>query len=78
MAADGDENGGGSGLPDIIGSATKVADISVMKDLLGRSFKAVGDYYGEQVEDFFNQRRAAAQECARSRNASRSGNRRAS
>ena len=30
---------------------------SVMKDLLGRSAKATGDYYGEQVEEFFNKRR---------------------
>jgi hypothetical protein len=48
---------GGSSVPDIIGSVAKVADTGVMKDLLGRTFKAVGDYYGEQVEEFFNQRR---------------------
>jgi hypothetical protein len=28
-----------------------------MEDLLGRSAKAIGDYYGEQVEEFFNKRR---------------------
>jgi hypothetical protein len=36
---------------------TKVAETSVMKDLVGRSFKAIGDYYGEQVEEFFEKRR---------------------
>jgi hypothetical protein len=29
-----------SGVADIVGGVTKVADTSVMKDLLGRSFKA--------------------------------------
>jgi hypothetical protein len=57
MTADGGENEGESGLPAIVGVATKVADTSVMKDLFGRTFKAVGDYYGEQVEDYFKQRR---------------------
>ncbi len=41
----------------VVGDIAKVADTSVMKDLLGRAFKAVGDYYGEQVEEYFNQRR---------------------
>jgi hypothetical protein len=36
---------------------TKVAETSVMKDLLGRSAKAIGDYLGEHVEDFFNRLR---------------------
>jgi hypothetical protein len=53
IAADGGENDGGSGLPAIVGAATKVAETSAMKDLFGRTFKAVGDYYGEQVEEFF-------------------------
>jgi hypothetical protein len=56
-AADDNLSDDGSSVPDIIGSVAKVADTGVMKDLLGRSFKAVGDYYGEQVEEFFNQRR---------------------
>jgi hypothetical protein len=57
MTADGGENEGGSGLPAIVSTATKVAETSVMKDLFGRSFKAAGDYYGEQVEEFFKKRR---------------------
>jgi hypothetical protein len=56
-AADDNASDNGSSMPDIVGSVAKVADTGVMKDLLGRTFKAVGDYYGEQVEDFFNQRR---------------------
>ena len=41
----------------LIADATKVAETSVMKDLFGRSARAIGDYYGEQVEEFFNKRR---------------------
>jgi len=57
MIGDGDENRGTS-LTEAVGTAAKVADTSVMKDLFGRAFKAAGDYYGEQIEDFFSQRRA--------------------
>jgi hypothetical protein len=57
MTADGDEDEGGSGLPAIVGTAAKVAETSVMKDLFGRAFKAAGDYYGEKVEEFFQKRR---------------------
>ena len=46
-----------SGGTSLIADATTVAETSVMKDLLGRSAKAIGDYYGEQVEEFFNKRR---------------------
>jgi hypothetical protein len=46
-----------SGLPAIIDGATKAAETSVVKDLLGRSFKAVGDYYGEQVEEYYKKKR---------------------
>src|SRR5437899_6779910 len=56
-AAESDDKGSGGGLPDIIGDATRVADTSVMKDLLGRSFKAAGDYFGEYWEDYFNKLR---------------------
>ena len=41
----------------LIADATNEVKTSVMKDLLGRSAKATGDYYGEQVEEFFNKRR---------------------
>ena len=41
----------------LITDAMTVAELSVMKDLLGRTFKAIGDYYGEQVEEFFNRLR---------------------
>jgi hypothetical protein len=57
MTADGDESDGGSGLPDIVGAATKVAETSVMKDLFGRSFRAVGDYYGEQIEEYYKKKK---------------------
>jgi hypothetical protein len=46
-----------SGGTSLVSDATKVADTSVMKDLLGRSAKAMGDYLGEHVEDFFNRLR---------------------
>jgi hypothetical protein len=52
-----DDNKSEGGLPAVLEGAAKVADSGVMKDLLGRSFKAVGDYYGEQVEEYFEQRR---------------------
>jgi hypothetical protein len=41
----------------LIADVTKVADTSVMKDLFGRSAKAIGDYVGEHVEEFINTRR---------------------
>jgi hypothetical protein len=41
----------------LVSDVTKVAETGVMKDLLGRSFRAIGDYYGEQVEEFLNKRR---------------------
>jgi hypothetical protein len=46
-----------SGGTSLIADATTVAETSVMKDLFGRSAKAIGDYYGEHVEEFFNKRR---------------------
>src|SRR6266436_2524955 len=55
--AESDDKGSGGGLPAIVGAATKIAETGVMKDLFGRTFKAVGDYYGEQVEEFFRKRR---------------------
>lgn len=47
-------SGGGTSL---VSDATKVADTSVMKDLLGRSAKAAGDYLGEYAEEFFKKLR---------------------
>lgn len=46
-----------SGGTSLIADATKVADTSVMKDLFGRSAKAIGDYWGEHVEEFIDKRR---------------------
>jgi hypothetical protein len=46
-----------SGTSLVVADMTKVAETSVMKDLVGRSVKAIGDYYGEQVEEFFKKRR---------------------
>jgi hypothetical protein len=48
------KSGGGTSL---VSDATKVADTSVMKDLLGRSAKAAGDYLGEHAEVFFKKLR---------------------
>jgi hypothetical protein len=63
-AADDNASDNGSSMPDIVGSVAKVADTGVMKDLLGRTFKAVGDYYGEQVEDFLiNEESAGGRMC---------------
>jgi hypothetical protein len=56
-ATDNNTNNSESAGSELVSNVTKVADTGVMKDLLGRTFKAVGDYYGEQVEDFLNQRR---------------------
>ena len=41
----------------LIADVTTVAETSVMKSLFGRSAQAIGDYYGEQVEEFFKKRR---------------------
>ena len=41
----------------LIADVTSVADTSVMKDLLGRSAKAFGDYLGEHVEEYVNRLR---------------------
>jgi hypothetical protein len=46
-----------SGGTSLIADATAAAETTVMKDLFGRSAKAIGDYYGEHVEEFFNRRR---------------------
>jgi hypothetical protein len=42
----------------LITDATTVAETSVMKDLLGRSAKAFGDYFGEHAEEYVNKLRA--------------------
>ncbi len=41
----------------LIADATTVAETSVIKDLLGRSAKAFGDYFGEHVEEYVNKSR---------------------
>jgi hypothetical protein len=46
-----------SGGTSLIADATTVAETSVMKDLLGRSAKAFGDYLGEHVEEYVNKLR---------------------
>jgi len=58
MTPDGD----GSGGPDFVGDVVRVADSGVMKDLLGRVFKAIGDHYGERVEDHYKKLKQQTQE----------------
>jgi hypothetical protein len=61
MTAGGGESEGGSGLPNVVGDVAKIADSGVMKDLLGRSFRAIGDYYGEKVEDHYKYKKLKTQ-----------------
>jgi hypothetical protein len=47
---------------DVVDNVTKVADSKVMTLLLGRVAQAVGDYWGEKVEDYFKKLRDQSRE----------------
>lgn len=57
MADDHGKGDEGSGLPAVLDAGAKVADTGIMKDLLGRTFKAAGDYLGDISEDYFKKLR---------------------